>query len=317
MPQTPLIIAGHVYTHGSTTAIENVIVTVKNATKNEEHNGAEDAFPELTTNSAGEFQANLANFTTTYEDDDIIEVSLNYDGKRDLVTYTLSGTASISSLVLTPLNEDIFSFERTLEDIGEKVAILREAKTLDTDYDSADTERVQTHPIGGNIYASVQIEEDSWSAEDQGVVSHGIAKGYFKCRYEVAKDNIIRVPPAGDNYWRVQDKPVIHRSGIADGPHHYEANLVRIGNDEAPDHIETAYTSAGLGSDCTGSDGERSRVFTISTTATPIKEEVYVDGMRISPDDYTSTYSATSLVITFDDIDIWDSQQIVVDYRVY
>lgn len=324
MPSTPLIIAGHCYTHGTETAIEDVIVTVKNTNpaRFEEHNGAESAFSELTTNSDGEFQVNLANFTNGYADGDEIEVSLNYGGKRDLITVTISGTTPISSLVLTPLDEEVYSFERTLEAIGDKVTIFRESRTLDTDYDSVDTETHYAHPIDDDTYTSIQVKEDEVSVEDEGTVSHGVAKGFFKHRYNISKDDVIKLD---NNYWRVQDRPILQR--FKNEPHHYEANLVRIYTVEISadggslvttiQEIEISKTYAGTGADLSGSDGTKSRVLTITTTATPFREEVYVDGARISSSDYSVDYNSTSLVITFTEIDIWDSQQIVVDYRVY
>jgi len=315
---TPLIISGHCYVHGSTTPIENAVITVENMNTNEEHNGAETPkFTELTTNSEGEFQCNLANFDIAYSDGDVIKASVNYNGQRDETFFTISGTTSTNALVLTPMpNEDVYDYERALDKIGSQVVIYHSTiDTLDDDHGSVETETITQDSIGGHVYASIQIEEDEETMEEQGIVKHGVARGFFKVRYNISKGDKIRVPSNSDNYWAVADKPIRHY--YKNQPHHDEARLVRL---EAEVTIAAGTTPVIIykdGSDCSGSDGELNRVLTITTDSTPSNIKVTVDGTRVRPDvHYTVSTTSTSIILTFDNIRIFDTQYISVDYFI-
>lgn len=325
MASVPIIIAGHVYQFNSTDILSDVVVAIKNMETGEEHNGAESLFPELTTNSAGEFQANLANFTTDYSNLDLIRVTLNHNGDKDVIFFTIQGTKSVQTLVLTPVpNEDIYDYERGLDEIGSKVLIYRETKTLEDDYKSIETETITAHPIEDDTYAEIQIEEDEVEQMEQGVVSHGEATGFFKVRYNVSKDDRIRIPTDSDNIWIVQNKPVRRR--INNQPQHDEARLVRVstvflgasaGSTITDDDVEAQTPVYKLGSNCTLTNAEFSRVLTITTASTPILEKVYLDGKRLTPGtDYDVAYNSTSLVITFSGVRIFDEQHIGVDYSL-
>ena len=320
---TPLIIAGHVYSFNSTTPIADVVVNIKNLNTGESHNGGESSYPELATNANGEWQVNLANFTNGYSNLDVIEISMVYSGEQDKIYKTLAGTNPVSSLVLQPIPEETFTYERNLDEVGDKVIIYRETRTLDADYESIDTETITRHPVEDDTYASIQIEEDEVTLEDQGVVSHGTAIGYFKVRYDISKDDRVRVPTDTDNIWVVMNKPV--RYNFKNKAHHDEARLMRV----TPTFVEYAagagatYPGAEfqtsvykLGSDCTGNDGATDRVLTVTTSSTPQLERIYLDGLRlVVGTHYNATYNNTSLVITFI-IKVWDTQTIGVDYAI-
>lgn len=221
------LIAGKVYQHGTTTPIENVVVTIKIVRLNEEHNGAEDLFPELTTNSAGEFMGNLANFDSEYADDDVLEISLNYNGQKDLIFLTIIDESPVSNIVLTPMpNDDVYCTERGFDEGGSKISISTSTKTLESTYKSIDTETLIDHPIGGDVFASIQIGDDEEEHLEQGVVSHGVALGFFKIRYNLQKNNVVTFPIDTDNKWIVQDKPL--RVYFGNAATHDEARLVRI-----------------------------------------------------------------------------------------
>lgn len=323
MSPVPLIVAGHVYLFNTSTPISDVIVNVKNLNTGEVHNGGEASYPELTTNANGEWQVNLANFTNGYSNLDVVEISMVYNDEQDKIFRTIVGTNPVSSLVLQPIPEETFTYERNLDEIGDKVIIYRETRTLDADYESIDTETITRHPVEDDTFASIQIEEDEVSLEDQGVVSHGTAIGYFKVRYDVAKDDRIRVPTDTDNIWVVMNKPVRHN--FKNKAHHDEARLMRV----TPTFVEYAAgagaTDPGaefqtsvykLGSDCTGNDGDTSRVLTVTTSSTPQLERIYLDGLRlVVGTHYNATYTSTSLVITFI-VKVWDTQTIGVDYAI-
>ena len=207
MPIGLLVIAGYVYENGSTTPIENVIVTVKNLTTNENHNGEETEFPELKTNESGEFIVNLANFDTAWTVGDIIRFTLSHEGKLDLIELTLTGNP-VEGIVLTPLREEIYDFERCVDESGSIVKIQRTTiDSYDGDYESVDSSSLTDHPIKDNTYARIEIEEDEEKVEGQGIVKGGIAIGWFKVRYGIRRGDQVNIPEGSSNLWIVQDKP--------------------------------------------------------------------------------------------------------------
>lgn len=325
MPYPPWVVGGKVYEHSTTTAVESVNVSVRNTRTNEYRDGADDDFSELTTNSAGEFQCNLANFTGGYQSGDEIEVSINHDGLKDMITFEVTSEGAITNLVLTPLPEEVYDFERALDEVGSKVAIYSETRTFDSDYESIDTETRYMSDIGGDCYASIQIESDEESQEEEGIMPHGLATGYFKKRYNIDKDSIIIAPTGSSNYWRVMDKPILHT--FNNEYHHYEAKLMRIpsvsisadGGSLVSDvtQIPTLNTWSGTGSDCNGNDGATSRVLTFTTSAKGFSERIYLEGRRLKSDDYSITFNNTSIEITFSGVDVWNDNEIVVDYQTY
>lgn len=70
------------------------------------------------------------------------------------------------------------------------------------------------------------------------------------------------------------------------------------------------------GADCTGNNGEKNRVLTLSNTALTVQEGmlVYVSGLAISlSTDYTAEHKNTSTTITFLNR-LWDNMEIIVFY---
>lgn len=217
--------AGHVFVHGSTTPIGSVNVSVLNERTNEYHDGNDSKFVELTTNAQGEFQANLINFTLERQSGDVLVVSLLYNGLKDVVRMTI-GKDSITNIVLTPVPLEVFEYERSLDEISSKILIYSSSKTFDEDYGSINSSSFSQKNFGEDVYGSVQVAEDEEVLEEEGTVNQGNAVGYFKIRYGISKDDIIRAPYDSSEYWRVMDKPVKHRFKNVD--HHYEARLVKI-----------------------------------------------------------------------------------------
>jgi len=323
MPNQPLIIAGFVYIHGTKTIIEGAIVSAKLKRTNEIHSGSETAYPELVTNSAGEWQLNLANFTDAWQSGDTLILTLDYNGLKDYIEVTL--TQSTSNIILTPCPREVYDFERALDNVGNKIYVYKTTDTLDSDYGSIETETIAKNETEDNTYASVQIEEDNMDLKDEGIVSRGKAKGFLKVRYTIMKDNIIRSPTNSTSFWRVMNKPIL--IFYKNEKHHYEANLERDYSveDSATEgilitnmlSIEKSYSAVNYGSSCTGSEGATSRALTITTTAKPFSERIFVDGMRVASSDYSITFNNTSIVIIFTGIPIWNTQKIVVDYSTY
>ena len=66
-----------------------------------------------------------------------------------------------------------------------------------------------------------------------------------------------------------------------------------------------------LGSDCTGSDGEESRVLTLSNTELTVQSLVYVNGLLEAPANMTIVDNATGTTITFLR-EIYDTDVIIV-----
>lgn len=222
--QTSLIIAGHVYNHGTTEAISSVNVAVKNLTTQESHDGEDTGFQDLTTNINGEFLCNLANYSEEYTSGDVIQLTINHNGLKDYVRVTI-GTTSISTLILTPLPREVFDFERSLDKIADIIRIYTQTSTLDEDYGSMST-NPSTLKAVDDIYASIQIDTDEISLEDQGSVAHGEATGFFKIRYNISKDDRIEYPRDSGNFWNVYDKP--KRRTFKNSAHHDEAHLVKV-----------------------------------------------------------------------------------------
>ena len=105
---SPLVFAGFCYQHGTETAVADIIVTVENSRTNEAHNGAEALFPELTTNSSGEWQVNLANYDTDYADEDVMIITCINGELKDQIEVTLNGTNPFTNLILTPVIDEIY-----------------------------------------------------------------------------------------------------------------------------------------------------------------------------------------------------------------
>ncbi len=222
-----LITAGHCYVHGTNTPIENVVITVKNKRTNETHNGTESKFPELKTNSNGEFLVNHANFTNEYQDDDEIEYTLIYNGLKDLILYTISGTSGTTGLVMTPLPTKAYTFERKLDDMGSRITIKHSSlKSFDDDYDSVTDSELTNHSLTQHIYGSIQPEEDEIMMADEGVVDKGLSKGFFKVRDGINRGDQITAPLGSDNVWIIQDKPI--QRDMENQGHHIVCRLRRI-----------------------------------------------------------------------------------------
>ena len=323
MSYVPLILSGYVYSHESETIIDNVIITVTNNTTKEIHNGSEVLFPELTTNSSGEWQVNLANFTSGYSNLDEIEISLEYNGLKDLVKVTISGNNNIDSIILTPLDNKVYDFERAIDYLGCKILIYTESRTLDTEYESIDTETIARHEIEDDTYGSIQINNDDMIQAKEGIINQGSAIGYFKVRYNVDNGYKIRIPTDTDNYWIVQDHPI--RRYFNNLAAYDEAKLVKIqtsfvtaaAGSTADTTVEAQTPWYCYGASCTGSDGDYNRTLTITTSSMASLEKIYLDGLRLTVGvDYDAVYNSTNMVITFDGVQVWDSQKIGVDYSL-
>src|SRR3990167_1285025 len=75
MPQVAYSISGIVTQSDGSTAIASINVSVINKTTGESHNGSDSGFEDLITNSAGEYQVNLASYTNEYNNGDSIDIS--------------------------------------------------------------------------------------------------------------------------------------------------------------------------------------------------------------------------------------------------
>lgn len=79
MPFSPYIIAGHCYQSDGSTVQAGAVVFVYNKTKDEIHHGNDPLFPDLITNSNGEYLVNLANYTTGWTEGDEVHISAYYE----------------------------------------------------------------------------------------------------------------------------------------------------------------------------------------------------------------------------------------------
>lgn len=71
------------------------------------------------------------------------------------------------------------------------------------------------------------------------------------------------------------------------------------------------------GADCNGINGDKVRVLTLQNSSLSIAPvSVWVDDQIIAQADMTISHSASSSTITFDNINIYDSQTIRVTYYI-
>lgn len=319
----PYVIGGFVFQSNGTTAVADVTVTVTNSSTGESHNGNESGFDDLVTNSSGEYSTNLGNFTTDYTDGDRIECSASdstYGDATETTTVDVdAGGDSDVNLVLT--TDETNMIYNAITSVGERADHRTFTTTYDTDSGTIETETA----TDTTLTMSLQPINEEKILMTWGEVKQGEAIGFFKGNASITKGDLIRIPRGtGGVWWRIQDLPPVFRNeGVKT---HFEARLIKIAGEitvtaadgtaaEDDSTIEISRLYEGLGSACSGSDGTKSRVLTITTTSTPFNEDVHVDGMRIKSSNYTVAYGATSLTITFTGIDIWDSQELVVDYK--
>ena len=222
MPGIPCVVGGHVFIFGSTTPIESVKVGVRNLRTSEFRDSDDTKFIDLLTNDAGEWLFNAANFTEEYSYGDEIEITLNHNGLKDKIFVTLIA-GLLNGIVLTPCPREVYDTERSIDEIGSIITITNESRTLSDDYGSIESETQTAHPNNDDTYASIQPENEEINLEEQGEVESGLAKGFFKVRYNLAKNDKITVHGSS---WRVQNKPEIIM--MKNAKHHVEADLVKL-----------------------------------------------------------------------------------------
>lgn len=67
----------------------------------------------------------------------------------------------------------------------------------------------------------------------------------------------------------------------------------------------------GTGADCSGSDGDTGRIFTLSNTELTVQLLVFVEGRLEKPSDMTITHNASDSTVTFNRA-IYDTDSIVI-----
>lgn len=220
-PATSFPVSGIAYQTNGTTALANVSVNVTNETTGESHSSSDSGFENLLTNSAGEWQTNLADFTDGYNNGDIISSStVDSSGNKDTETFTVvtaNGSQTGINLVVVPdatnlLNEGINS-------TGEEVTYSSMAETYEDDRGNIETETATTSTI--TIYH--EITEDEVKLVEWGEIQVGEALGIFKGKDDPVKGDKILLD---SREWRVQNKPRLYKlSGVK---HHWEARMVLI-----------------------------------------------------------------------------------------
>lgn len=81
--------------------------------------------------------------------------------------------------------------------------------------------------------------------------------------------------------------------------------------DDQKARLKPVATDEGSGSDCTGTDGETNRVFTLSNTEATTRVQVFVEGRLISPSNITVTHNSSDSTVEFANA-IYDTDEIVV-----
>jgi len=81
--------------------------------------------------------------------------------------------------------------------------------------------------------------------------------------------------------------------------------------DDQKSRLKLASIDEGTGSDCTGTDGETNRVFTLSNTELTALVQVFVEGRLEPPSEITVTHNSTDSTVEFQRA-IWNTDNIVV-----
>ena|SRR3990167_2325620 len=221
MPQVAYSISGIVTQSDGSTAIASINVSVINKTTGESHNGSDSGFEDLITNSAGEYQVNLASYTNEYNNGDSIDISASHSTHgTDIETtevVTINGGETVN-LVL--ISEDLLIIVDAINEVGERVDHRRNASTYEEGTIESET------ATNATLTMSLQIVNDERILMKWGEVKQGEAIGYFKGKESIRKGDLIRVPITTGDWWRIQDTPVLIRKGGQ--PASFEAKMVRI-----------------------------------------------------------------------------------------
>jgi len=317
MPSTSNICEG-IVSNSDGVVIENVDVTINNTSLGESHSSGDSGFSALKTNSAGEWSANLGNFTGDWTLGD----NITYSGSHgtwgsDLDTTTVV-TGGRTGLNLVLSTDAVNRANTAINNKGETVDLysLNTANTVYREnYGDIDAESF----TASSITASIQQQSDDSKLMEWGEVQAGEALGFFKAKNTVKRGDKIRVPATIGSWWTIM-KAVPHRPSGA--LHHYECVLTRISDDTVSLAVAgtgttvafTLHSTRALGSALTGSSGATGRVMTIGTTQLGSGASVFSSTGRIDPDDLTITYATELITITFTNKKIWDDEVIVVDY---
>lgn len=123
MVQPPQLLYGICYDTDGTTPLENIDVFVLNKTNQEIKHSTDSGFGDLKTNAQGEFQCNLADFTTDYANGDIIFItarSVNKTASTRVVVTTATGgnEQDITMETLEPIMNIVKFLRAWLIDVG-------------------------------------------------------------------------------------------------------------------------------------------------------------------------------------------------------
>ena len=223
MPSVPYNISGNVYQNDGSTAIENVVVIVKNETNGESHNGNDSGFEDLITNSQGEYSTNLGSFTNGWNIGDDILISAKSDtyGRDSETTTVLDGQGGETNISLVLALDEIADLSDAINELGERVDLIETTITKNDDYSSVTAET----PSESKITVHFQINEDDQLLVPWGDIKQGEGLAIIKGKDTVSKGDLIRVPQTSGDLWQVSNNPVRYR--IKGQNHHYEALMVR------------------------------------------------------------------------------------------
>ena len=171
MPQVAYSISGIVTQSDGSTAIASINVSVINKTTGESHNGSDSGFEDLITNSAGEYQVNLASYTNEYNNGDSIDISASHSTHgTDIETtevVTINGGETVN-LVL--ISEDLLIIVDAINEVGERVDHRRNASTYEEGTIESET------ATNATLTMSLQIVNDERVLMKWGEVKQGEAR---------------------------------------------------------------------------------------------------------------------------------------------
>ena len=225
-PPQLYVISGVVFDSDGSTLLSDINVQVTNTTTGESHNSTEDDFLDLETNAQGEWQTNLAKFTSFSNGDSLSITALGGIKGNDTETTTVvlaNGGESNIDLVL--VTDEVQLINDTINTLGERATHRTFATTYDTSLRGARGTILTETPTDATITMYHEPVEDEEVLMEWGEVKQGEALMVFKSKNEPNKGDLIRVPTTGD-FWRVQNKPIRYRKGGI--TFSFEARGVRI-----------------------------------------------------------------------------------------
>lgn len=200
-------ILGYCYRSDVTTTVSNLNIYLTNVSTGDSLNG--DSYPDLKTDSNGQWAVNLADLPKGWSVGDSIKIEANHsDYGKDIVTLTVSSGAGESCVKIVLQSLIHFNVDRAIDELGETFDYRTVNSTQDTEYfGSITAESTSDTTIKGVFKA----DDDTSFVDVEGVKRVVNAKAVVRTRDSPAKDNLIRIPRTTGAWYRIKDEPLARR----------------------------------------------------------------------------------------------------------